>query len=626
MSFFANEYDVIVVGAGHAGCEAALAVARMGCKTLIATLSLDNIALMPCNPSVGGPAKAHLVREIDALGGEMGVLADRTQIQIRMLNTAKGPAVHALRAQSDKHLYHTEMKKTLENQENLDVKQVLVEKIIVEDGKIKGVEGQTGAVYLAKAVVLTTGTYLGGRIIIGDVAYEGGPQGQQAAMKLTDSLISEGVEIIRFKTGTPPRVDARTVDYSRAAEQKGEEGNLAFSFMTEENVRPAVSCWLTYTTGETHQVIRDNLYRSPLFSGVIHGTGPRYCPSIEDKIVRFADKEKHQIFIEPEGMDTNEMYVQGFNTSLPEEVQLEMLRTLPGLEKAEIMRPGYAIEYDAVKASQLSLSFEIRKIPGLFCAGQINGTSGYEEAAGQGILAGINAALKVQGREPLVLKRSEAYLGVLIDDLILKETTEPYRLMTSRAEYRLLLRQDNADMRLTEKGREIGLVTEERYEKFLVFRKRTEQGLDRLKNTRVTPADEKTKKMLTEKNSALLKKPAYLSDLLKRPEIKLEDLKEAGIFPDFGDYRAEALMEQEIKYEGYIARQKQQVEKFEKMENRRIPAETDYEEIPHLRKETRQKLTAVRPLSIGQASRVQGVSPADISMILIYLENGAKAE
>jgi len=619
LRYHAGDYDVIVVGAGHAGCEAALASARMGCKTLVLTLNLDNVALMPCNPAVGGPAKSHLVKEIDALGGQMGLNTDLTAIQMRMLNTGKGPAVHALRAQADKVRYQQLMKKTLESQENLDIKQLLVEEILVKNGRVAGVATHIGAAFSARAVVVTTGTYLKGRIIIGNVHFPGGPNSQFPSMNLSDSLRNLGLELGRFKTGTPARVDRRTVDFSKMTIQPGDEQLHNFSFISPVTHREQVPCWLTYTSEKTHQIIRDNLHRSPLYSGIIEGVGPRYCPSIEDKVVRFADKPQHQIFVEPEGLSTYEMYVQGMSTSLPPDVQMEMLRSVPGLEQVEIMRPGYAIEYDYVVPTQLKATLETKTIPGLYMAGQINGTSGYEEAAAQGIMAGINAALQVKEQEPFTLSRAEAYIGVLIDDLVTKGTNEPYRLMTARAEYRLLLRQDNADHRLTQKGYEIGMVSEARYEHYMKKWQAISDEMDRLK-TVVIPAGEETNALLRELNSSEISQPTPALNLLRRPEINYKSLmKLADEFTPLPDEVIEEV-DIEIKYEGYIKKQLAQVERFEKLEGRKLREDIDYQSIKGLSVEARQKLDKFKPSSIGQASRISGVSPADISVLLIWLE------
>lgn len=621
MPYDAGSYDVIVVGAGHAGCEAGLAAARMGAKTLMLTISLDTIGFMPCNPSVGGPAKGVVVREIDALGGEMGKNVDKTYIQLRMLNTRKGPAVRALRAQVDKVAYQREMKKTLENQENLTLVQAMVEELIVEGDTCIGVVTKTGALYYGKAVVLTTGTFLRGEIIIGELKYSSGPNNQQPSIKLSDHLKELGFELVRFKTGTPMRINSRTIDYSKTEIQPGDEGPLAFSYETKEFRTEQLPCWLTYTNAETHEIINKNLHRAPMFSGMIKGTGARYCPSIEDKVVRFSDKPRHQIFLEPEGMDTNEVYVQGLSTSMPEEVQHQMLRTVPGLENAQLMRPGYAIEYDVIVPTQLWPTLETKKIKNLFTAGQINGTSGYEEAAAQGLLAGINAVRKIRGQSEVILKRSDAYIGVLIDDLVTKGTNEPYRLLTSRAEYRLLLRHDNADLRLTEIGYEVGLISEERYKKFLAKKEAIHEEIKRLRSIIIKPSPQ-VQAFLREIGSSELKDGIRASDLLKRPEISYEDVlrfapRKTPLSPD-----ASEQVEIQIKYEGYIEKSLQQVERLLKMENKKIPEDIDYDAIHGLATEARQKLKKVRPLTIAQASRISGVNPADISILLVYLEHG----
>ena len=622
--FIAGNYDVIIIGAGHAGVEAALASARMGCNTLLTTLNMDNIAMMPCNPSVGGPAKGHLVREIDALGGEMGVNADKTCIQYRMLNTGKGPAVQALRAQADKKLYQNTMKHTCELQENLDVKQLLIDEILFEDNKVTGVVVETGEVYTCKAVVLASGTYLKGRIIIGENTYDGGPNGQRAAIKLSSCLLKAGVELMRFKTGTPARVDRRSLDFSKMIIQPGDDEVHNFSFMSDVKTREQVPCWLTYTNEQTHKIIRDNIERAPMANGIITGVGPRYCPSIETKIVRFPDKERHQLFIEPEGLDTEEMYVQGMSTSMPIDVQMEFLRTIPGLENVRIMRPGYAIEYDCINPLQLKPSLEFKKISGFFSAGQTNGTSGYEEAASQGLIAGINAALKIQGKEPLILKRSDGYIGVLIDDLVTKGTNEPYRVMTSRAEYRLLLRQDNADLRLTEKGRQVGLVSDERYVRFVKRRDSIKNTIKLLSEIRIHPNKETLAKM-QEFELGSIHNTVTAADLLKRKEISYDDLKHIVELPEISE-DVKKQVEITLVYEGYIKKQLEQVERMEKLEEKLLPEDINYDEVSSLRDEAREKLNAIRPISIGQASRISGVSPADISVLLVYLEQYRRQE
>lgn len=619
MQYVAGEFDVIVIGAGHAGCEAALASARMGCETLLLTINLDMVAFMPCNPSIGGPAKGHVVREIDALGGEMGRNIDKTFIQMRMLNTGKGPAVHALRAQADKFSYQHLMKKTIEETPGLTLRQGMAEELIVEDGKCVGIVTKTGAIYRAKAIVVTTGTYLRGKIIMGELMYESGPNNQQPSLRLSASLKEHGLELIRFKTGTPPRVHKDTIDFSKTEIQPGDEKPKFFSYETESSDNEQLPCWLTYTSEKTHQIINDNLHRAPMFTGAIEGTGPRYCPSIEDKIVRFADKPKHQIFLEPEGKHTSEYYVQGLSTSMPEDVQLQILRSIPGLEKVEMMRNGYAIEYDAVIPTQLWPSLETKKIDSLFTAGQINGTSGYEEAAGQGVMAGINAARKVQGKEPVIIGRSQGYIGVMIDDLVTKGTNDPYRLLTSRAEYRLLLRHDNADLRLTPLGYEIGLIKEERYNQFLRKKELVEQEVERLSNTRIKPDD--VAEMLESAGSAPLTQGGDILSLLRRPEVTYDHLASVSPSPyDLTDEMKEQV-EIQIKYAGYIEKQLHQVERLNKMEKKRIPDDIDYNDVNGLANEAKQKLLVIRPLSIGQASRIAGVTPADISILLIYLEH-----
>lgn len=614
-------YDIAIVGAGHAGCEAALASARLGLNTIIFTISVDSIALMPCNPNIGGSSKGHLVREVDALGGEMGKNIDKTFLQSKMLNESKGPAVHSLRAQADKQEYTKEMRRTLENTDNLTIKQAEVTELIVEDGKITGVKTYSNAIYHCQAVVLATGTYLKARCIYGDVSNETGPNGLQAANYLTDSLKNHGIEIQRFKTGTPARVDKRSIDFNKMEEQTGDQKIVPFSFSTDpESVqKDQVSCWLTYTNQETHRIIKENLDRSPLFSGVIEGTGPRYCPSIEDKVVKFADKNRHHVFIEPEGLYTNEMYLGGMSSSLPEDVQVAMYRTVPGLEHVKIVRNAYAIEYDCICPGQLKPTLEFKAIEGLFSSGQFNGSSGYEEAAAQGLVAGINAALKVLGKEPIILDRSQAYIGVLIDDLVTKENHEPYRMMTSRAEYRLLLRQDNADLRLSEIGYQVGLVPEETYKKVKEKEKQIEEEIKRLNKT-IVGASESISNLLKQYGSTPLKTGTTLAELIRRPELDYKKIKE--IDKDRKPLPEDIVTQVDIniKYEGYIKRQLKQVEQFKKLENKKLSVDFDYNMVENLRKEARQKLNFYKPLSIGQASRISGVSPADISVLLIYLE------
>ncbi len=620
--YILGEYDVVVIGAGHAGCEAALASARLGKKTASFVINLDTLANMPCNPSIGGTSKGHLVREIDALGGEMARNADKTFIQSKVLNMSKGPAVHSLRVQADRRMYHIEMKKTMENQPNLDVYQAEIVKILVKDKKIYGVETKIGATFLCKSIVVATGTYLKGKVIIGEISYESGPDGVFPANDLSQSLIDIGVELRRFKTGTPARINKNCIDFSKMEVQHGDKKIIPFSFENEGNEeiinRDQVDCYLTYTTEATHEIIRNNLHRSPIYSGKIHGIGPRYCPSIEDKVVRFSDKERHQLFIEPLGEATSEMYIQGMSSSLPEEVQIKMYRTVPGLENAKMMRPAYAIEYDCIDSTNLSLGLEYKGIDGLFFAGQVNGSSGYEEAAAQGLIAGINAARKVDNIEPFILDRSEAYIGVLIDDLITKGTNEPYRMMTSRSEYRLMLRQDNADLRLTEKGYEIGLISRERYEKFIAKKNMINAEIKRLRDTTIKPTEENNK-ILIGLGSSPITSGVKIGDLLKRSELTYENIKELDEnrpkLPDSVIEEAEI----DIKYEGYIKLQLEQIEDFRKLENKRLNSDIDYEKIIGLSLEARQKLNKQKPNSIGQASRISGISPADISVLMIYL-------
>ena len=618
---YTENYDIAVIGAGHAGCEAALASARLGNKTIMFTVSVDSIAMMPCNPNIGGTSKGHLVREVDALGGEMGKNIDRTFIQSKMLNKSKGPAVHSLRAQADKDEYSRSMRRVLENQENLDIKQAEVTDILTEDNKIIGVKTFSGAIFYCKAVILCTGTYLRSRCIYGDVSNPTGPNGLQAAAYLTDSLKKLGIEMRRFKTGTPARIDRRSIDFSKMEEQFGDERIVPFSFETDpESVQiDQASCWLTYTNEKTHEIIRENLDRSPLFSGMIEGTGPRYCPSIEDKVVKFADKNRHQVFIEPEGLHTNEMYIGGMSSSLPEDVQYAMYRSVPGLENAKIVRNAYAIEYDCINATQLKQTLEFKKISGLFSGGQFNGSSGYEEAAAQGLIAGINASLMIAGKEQIILDRSQAYIGVLIDDLVTKESKEPYRMMTSRAEYRLLLRQDNADQRLTEIGYQVGLISEERYKKLQNKIALIEKETERVKHVTVGTSD-KVQNLLKEYGSTPLQSGSTIAELIRRPELTYDMLM--TIDPERPElpYDVKEEVNINIKYEGYITRQKKQVEQFKKLESKKIPENMDYDAVPSLRIEARQKLKEFEPASIGQASRISGVSPADISVLLVYME------
>ncbi|WP_270506821.1 tRNA uridine-5-carboxymethylaminomethyl(34) synthesis enzyme MnmG [Eubacterium limosum] len=623
MNYQGGSFDVVVIGAGHAGAEAALAAARLGFETLLLTINLDSVAMMPCNPSIGGTGKGHLVREIDALGGEMGKNIDATMIQCRMLNTGKGPAVHSLRAQADKKAYQFRMKEVIENQEHLLLKQQEATRIVVEDGRITGVEVQTGAVYQCKACVICTGTYLKGKIFIGEVQYDGGPNGLFPAMQLSDSLLKQGIELQRFKTGTPARVDAKTVDYSKMQIQNGDEKIVPFSFETEKIEIDQVPCYLTYTNEETHRIINENMERSPLYTGDVVGVGPRYCPSIETKVMRFADKPQHQIFMEPEGLHTNEVYVQGMSSCLPEDVQIALYRTVPGMEKVEFMRSAYAIEYDCIYPTRLKASLESKDIKGLFFGGQINGTSGYEEAAAQGLIAGVNAVRAIEGKEPVVLDRSQAYIGVLIDDIITKGTEEPYRMMTSRSEYRLLLRQDNADLRLTPIGYEIGLISEERYTAFLHKKAAVEQEKERLTRLMIKPG-EHTNKVLEDIGSSPIKSGVTLAELIRRPEVGYANTAELDPErPELSDAVCEQV-EVQIKYDGYIKKQIAQVEQFKKMEKKLIPENIDYTAIGGLRLEAVEKLTDIQPKSMGQASRISGVSPADLSVLLIYLEQNRR--
>lgn len=621
----AGHYDVIVIGAGHAGVEAGLASAKRGAKTLMLTLNLDLIAFMPCNPSLGGPAKGVVVREIDALGGAMAKVIDKTHIQMRLLNTSKGPAVRALRAQADKVLYQQEMKHVIENQENLTLRQGMVDRLLIEDNQVKGVVTETKACYYADQVIVTTGTFMRGKVLIGDIEYESGPNNQRPTIKLSKQLEELGIDLVRFKTGTPPRVNSHTIDYSKTEIQPGDEEPRAFSYETTEFITDQIPCWLTYTGEVTHEIIMDNLTKSAMYSGAERGTGPRYCPSVEDKIVRFSDKPRHQIFLEPEGRNTEEVYVQGLSTSLPEDVQKKLLETIPGLEKAEMMRAGYAIEYNAVVPTQLWPTLELKTVNGLFTAGQINGTSGYEEAAAQGIMAGINAAGKALNKESLILDRSQAYIGVLIDDLVTKGTDEPYRLLTSRAEYRLLLRHDNADLRLTDIGYEYGLIPEERYERFTHKKQQIQDEIKRIEKIIIKP-DEAIQQVIEEQNGTPLKEAVRATDLLRRPEMKYELLKPFVPRETNLPAEVEEQVEIQVKYEGYIKKSNQQVEKMRKMDNKYIPEHIDYDDISGIASEAREKLKQVRPLSVGQASRISGVNPSDISILLVYIEQGVRSK